>query len=132
MVLTTDYRDGKKLPLPPLRDRQARVRLQVCGYAMRYRDFIAWADKQQLSLHKARLHRQDDALHGIAAKLPTDGPRIMTLVSHKENGQAANCFVVGSNKTLKDLEMAQDPERIRKFQEALMTDEPPQWYRLRR
>jgi hypothetical protein len=64
--------------------------------------------------------------------LPADGPRIMTLVTHKENGQVANCFVVGSNKTLKDLEMAQDTERIRKFQAALMTDEPPQWYRLRR
>jgi len=120
------------LPAPPLRDRQAGVQLQVCGYAMRYCDLIAWADKQQLSLHKAPLHRQDEALRGIVTKLPANGPRVMTLVSHKENGQAANCIMVGSNKTLKDLELAQNSERIKQFQVALMTEEPPQWYRLRR
>jgi hypothetical protein len=98
---------------------------------MRYCDLIAWADKQELSLHKAPLHRQDEALRKIVAKLPANG-RCMALVSHKENGQAANCLMVGSNKTSKDLEMAQDLERIKQFQEALMTEEPPQWYRVRK
>ena len=133
--LTTKYRNDKQsllLWLIPLCDWEASVCFQVYGYAMCYWDLISWADKQQLSPHKAHLNRQDDALYAIVAKLPANGPLVRALVSYKEDGHAAHCFVIGSNKSAKDLELIQDAERIRQFQKALMIDELLQWYRLHR
>lgn len=126
LTYNVDNRSNCEKELPPHRPG---IPFQICSFAMRYDDLIAWADKQQLGLDRLQIYRQEDALRSIFPKLPKNRPRKFALVSHKEKSEPAHCIIVRDNRSPDGLRAAQDLERITVFQKALGTSESPQWYR---
>jgi hypothetical protein len=72
---------------------------------------------QVLCVRALELHSRDVYLEC------SDRARVTAVTGHRNPA---------GNKSLAGLEAAQDPEKIKKFQNVLHTYEPPQWYRRRR
>jgi hypothetical protein len=107
------------------------VPLQVFGWRFAVEELNKWAEDNTIAVDLGAYQRRQLAMNEIVKRLPP-GHRRMASVHDEErtdiSDASKDCFILGSNKTSKDLEQAQDITLIDQFRRVLGPDAPLKWY----
>ena len=89
---------------------------------------LKWAEDNQIGIGRKPHVRRELVLPEILSRLTPDCRRIAVVLLR--NGAASFSIVVATNKTVEDLERANDVKMIQSVQRVLGTVEPPEWYHI--
>lgn len=109
-----------------------RVPLQIFGWGFGVPELVEWPDCHGVAvgLNDHRKHQQ--VLTAIMQGLPTGYTQIARVRDEEctaIRGSTKLCFVIGTNKTPRNLDQAQDMERIDQFRRVLGSRAPLKWHR---